>query len=428
MAIDEKYNENIYPDDVPAEVSEVSGEEPAVYEDIYSSKKVEARHKIVNDIIIARLRHFRKELTVDFDKPFSFTDQFIIMSVMLVVSILLFGTIFLVHSCVSPVKDQSVDNIGVLQVEVAPSGEASRKEEELEVDSSSTQISNGHEESSDVSDVEESVKEQVFTNPYFSVRTEVVDNSGIHNGDLVLVNKECKCYTNGENVVPLIETGSLSYALTDNSVSLDKNVAGYLNRMMDSFYDLYGDTRIMIACGFRSMETQARLYNDEISRLGNKKGEMWVAPPEFSEHQTGLAFDFNIYGENEGGIQYSGESIYSWLNDNCFRYGFIVRYPLGKEKITGYEYEAWHFRYVGEPSAIYMTQNDYTLEEYQEMLCQHDVNKPIEVIAEDGRRWCIYRVEASDHDNTLLPVPENGEYSVSGDNVNGFIVTVPLFE
>ena len=111
--------------------------------------------------------------------------------------------------------------------------------------------------------------------------------------------------------------------------------------------------------GYRSYSTQNTIYNNYIKRWGQEYTDTVSARPGHSEHQTGLAFDVgqlsNSYGETKEGI---------WLKENCYKYGFILRYLKGKESITGYAYEPWHIRYVGVDVATEIMKNNLTLEEY----------------------------------------------------------------
>lgn len=116
---------------------------------------------------------------------------------------------------------------------------------------------------------------------------------------------------------------------------------------------------IYISSGFRSYDYQRDLYNRYVSGYGQEEADTFSARPGHSEHQLGLAFDLNSIDDSfintaEGG----------WVKDNCHEYGFIIRYPLGKEEITGYKYEPWHIRYVGEDMAAALYESGLTLEEY----------------------------------------------------------------
>ncbi|MHA6259841.1 M15 family metallopeptidase [Sporosarcina sp. CAU 1771] len=117
---------------------------------------------------------------------------------------------------------------------------------------------------------------------------------------------------------------------------------------------------------YRSFEYQQGLYKRYVDKDGREAADRYSARPGYSEHQTGLTFD--IGEENEQDLWLTAEFGESeagkWLASNAHRYGFIMRYPLGKEEITGYMYESWHYRYVGEEVATELYQQKITLEEY----------------------------------------------------------------
>ena len=116
---------------------------------------------------------------------------------------------------------------------------------------------------------------------------------------------------------------------------------------------------IPLISGYRSYDYQAQLYNGYVARDGKEAADRYSAQPGKSEHQSGLAFDVgsidNNYGETNAG---------RWLAAHCADYGFILRYPPGKEHITGYMYEPWHIRYVGNATASAIMSSGLTLEEY----------------------------------------------------------------
>ena len=111
--------------------------------------------------------------------------------------------------------------------------------------------------------------------------------------------------------------------------------------------------------GFRSYETQKYLFNSYVQKDGVEVASTYSASPGQSEHQTGLAFDVGQISDNFGNTPAG-----IWLKDNAHRYGFIIRYLKGKESITGYKYEPWHIRYVGEGAATEIYNAGITLEEY----------------------------------------------------------------
>ena len=133
---------------------------------------------------------------------------------------------------------------------------------------------------------------------------------------------------------------------------------------LNAYYSLKADANsagfsMPLLSGFRSYNTQVGLYNRYVSAYGQATADTFSARPGHSEHQTGLAFDVgsidNNYGNTAGG---------KWLANNCYKYGFILRYPKDKEEITGYNYESWHYRYVGKDIAKYIHTHNITFDEY----------------------------------------------------------------
>ena len=114
-----------------------------------------------------------------------------------------------------------------------------------------------------------------------------------------------------------------------------------------------------IESGFRSYYEQNAIYNNYVSRDGKAEADRYSARPGHSEHQSGLALDLNMlytsFGQTKEGI---------WLKNNCHKYGFIIRYPEGKEHITGYMYEPWHVRFIGKDMAAKVFESGLCLEEY----------------------------------------------------------------
>lgn len=127
------------------------------------------------------------------------------------------------------------------------------------------------------------------------------------------------------------------------------------------------DIELFVVSGFRSFETQTDLYNRYVARDGKDEADKYSARPGNSEHQTGLAFDLNSleqsFGETAEG---------KWLAANCAEYGFIIRYQKDKEDITGYIYEPWHIRYLGEETAKKVYESGLCLEEYLDITSEYE--------------------------------------------------------
>ena len=144
-------------------------------------------------------------------------------------------------------------------------------------------------------------------------------------------------------------------------------------------------TKWQISAGYRTWDDQVKLLNAKISSY-RKKNKDWssskarraalksVAEPGCSEHHLGLAFDINV----KGAKTFSSTKQYKWLKENCWDYGFIMRYTKEKEKITGFTAEAWHIRYVGVNHAKYMQEHDLCLEEYIEGIEEGTIRIPSE--------------------------------------------------
>ena len=120
---------------------------------------------------------------------------------------------------------------------------------------------------------------------------------------------------------------------------------------------------ISITSAYRSYDEQKELYNTYLKLYGKSYVDKYVALPGHSEHQTGLAIDLESL---ECDI-FRNSKEYLWVKENAYKYGFIIRYQKGKEKITGYGAEEWHIRYVGKNVAEYIYKNNITFEEYYDL-------------------------------------------------------------
>ncbi len=118
---------------------------------------------------------------------------------------------------------------------------------------------------------------------------------------------------------------------------------------------------IKITSGYRSYKTQETIYNNYVYRDGKTNADIYSARPGYSEHQSGLSFDLNSISD---AFAKTNEGI--WVNNNAYLYGFIIRYPKNKQNETGYKYESWHLRYVGEKLArtLYNDGDWITIEDY----------------------------------------------------------------
>ena len=122
------------------------------------------------------------------------------------------------------------------------------------------------------------------------------------------------------------------------------------------------DMNIIAMSSYRSYEYQVNLYNNYVKKDGKEAADTYSARPGFSEHQTGLAID--VYNKKEPYTNFEQTNEFKWMQDNAYKYGFILRFPKEKENETGYQYESWHYRYVGKEIAKNIHKDNITLEEY----------------------------------------------------------------
>lgn len=180
-----------------------------------------------------------------------------------------------------------------------------------------------------------------------------------------IIGKTSKGYTieirNGIYYVNGILIANKSYSLPSSY-----HPGGLVSDFTTNFNKMASDAlnsgvNLRIISGFRSYNTQVNLYNNYVNRDGKQAADTYSARAGHSEHQTGLAADINSLEQS-----FINTKEGKWLNDNCSKYGFIIRYPKGKENKTGYMYEPWHIRYVGVDiaSRLYNNGNWITLEEY----------------------------------------------------------------
>lgn len=190
------------------------------------------------------------------------------------------------------------------------------------------------------------------------------NNGNVHNS------KDETTFTTSKGFKGITKNGVTyidGYLVVNKTYSLPANYGSALtNVTLENFNKMKNAAtleglNIYISSGFRSYNTQNNLYNGYVKRDGKVAADTYSARAGHSEHQSGLAFDVNIINDT-----FANTAEAKWLAKNCYKYGFILRYPKGKSNETGYKYEAWHFRYVGEELATKLyNQGDWiTMEDY----------------------------------------------------------------
>ena len=185
---------------------------------------------------------------------------------------------------------------------------------------------------------------------------DTVKKTDISKKELMLVNKFNYL---DENYAPDdIVKVSMQFAYGDNEIKKE---------VYEKFRSMYNDAKkeglyLIITSSYRDYNFQKELWDS----YANQKGDEWAdsvsARAGYSEHQTGYTLDIVTYNANMSSFEKTDE--FKWLQDNAYKYGFILRYPKDKEDITGYSYESWHYRYVGKDVATKIKKLGITFDEY----------------------------------------------------------------
>ena len=185
-----------------------------------------------------------------------------------------------------------------------------------------------------------------------------------------IVKKGGATYIDGTLIVNKTYSISKKYYPINTHAKCTSETSFCTECLVNEVYDKYQEMisaaaknglNIWIQSGYRSYDYQVKLYNDYVRTDGKEAADKFSSRPGYSEHQTGLAFDLNSVSDD-----FINTDEGKWINDNCYKYGFIIRFPKNKEKYTGYKYESWHLRYVGTDLAtkLYNGGDWISLEEY----------------------------------------------------------------
>lgn len=228
------------------------------------------------------------------------------------------------------------------------------------------------------------------------------DNKYVNSGALALVSASSPkdIDQNLSNIKNLYQNYNSRYGLVDASQKMAYDAIMGLNDLTDAFY-ASTHKNDLVASGYRTV--------NELADEGT------------TATRADLASGYSVYLIPTSGKM--GVDEYLWLEDNGYKYGFVLRYTDKKSDITGVKASSSIYRYVGVASSIYMHNNDMCLEEYIEYLKTTNYKKPIKITYEDVV-YKVYYQKASTGGNTKIMVPGNYPYEISGNNTDGFIVTV----
>ena len=240
----------------------------------------------------------------------------------------------------------------------------------------------------------------------------------LHRGDLILTNSDYPCafdtaaITNGATeevefvtIKSILDTKSEKhYKAKDWEVGMDKDAALAMDAWLEGFYTVTSNSDIRMISGY-------------------------TADSEDQDFRTGRTCKFGIFPEGASSNYYKPDGTYAWFAENAHNYGFILRYPEDKEAFfdeTITAHTSSTFRYVGVAAATYIAENNLCLEEYLDVVKTYTFDNMLEV-THGSTTYGVYYVAANQNGQTKLTVPASGTpYEVSGNNKDGFIVTVTL--
>lgn len=235
-----------------------------------------------------------------------------------------------------------------------------------------------------------------------------VPNSNVHSGPLALVTSTGKEPTQSLlGLVNVYANKNDGYGLTTTALILNATAVEHLNDFIAAFRQnvARGNDSVLLQdayCSFADLTAKGKLTG-------------------YPDLASGYSVRFGITNPGDNKL---GEGKYLWLEENAYRYGFILRYPVGKEAETKIAANAMCYRYVGTAHSVYIKNNGITLDEYIDEVRQHDYKNPIRVTYDNVVYKIYYKSAEEGVASTLISVPTEYPYEISGDNVGGFIITV----
>lgn len=243
-----------------------------------------------------------------------------------------------------------------------------------------------------------------------------LNKSALYNGSLILVNSNnpIKKEFKRENLVaPFLKYEDILIAQMTSNI------------LREALTAIDGYEEIIPVSGYRTLDEQVDIYNSSLIVNGEGFTKKYVAEPDCSEHQTGLAIDLAKKSNVVDFIcpEFPYEGICQRFREVSIKYGFIERYKEEKKYITKISGEPWHFRYVGYPHSEVMMKNNLALEEYLEFIKQYKYGENPYAFKIGNRKILISYKEYID-ENTTIELNNDELYKVSGNNYDGFIITV----
>ena len=293
--------------------------------------------------------------------------------------------------------------------------------------------------SSSATDSSQTEPELKYDTSYIKIENDAMTNSGL----LALDNKDHKYVADSSEFVFIYqylfnEKGEQVMSTSSTGVCGTKEMMEHLNAMVSDFAAQTGLKTLMVTNA--SYQVDGKLYmtqydvpettvtnkdtpegNDDAAEQKPEKKPQTNSGSQTAdgcyEHLSGMAIDLQIYEADKGTYpEYTGEGQYAWINENCWKYGFVLRYPADKQSVTGVEGKKNHYRYVGAVFAQIMHENGLALEELYAMLDKYSYEKPLRVNAPDGSTYIVYSQELDkDNTSTTVGTPDTARNGVEGD-------------
>lgn len=248
------------------------------------------------------------------------------------------------------------------------------------------------------------------------MKTITLLKENIYKGNLLLINSDFAIQTSEES--GLVPVDARFY-----DVRVKREVANILQYMFNKIDCL---DEIVPVSGYRSASEQIQIYENSLKDCGENFTKKFVALPYHSEHQTGLAIDLALKKDVINFIcpDFPYEGVCDDFRKAAPKYGFVERYKSDKETITGIAHEPWHFRYVGYPHSKIMSQNNFSLEEYIQFVKNYTYENAFFSLCKNEKIVEIFYVPMDEADSVTISLPKQALYQISGNNTDGFIVTL----
>nr|UWI50579.1 M15 family metallopeptidase [Clostridioides difficile] len=247
------------------------------------------------------------------------------------------------------------------------------------------------------------------------VNTILLTKDKIYDGNLILVNASLPVKTSEDMDLISVDTKF-------PSILMKREATNVLQHILKN---IGGINEIVHVSGYRTANEQQDIYSSSLYDNGKDFTEKFVALPNHSEHQTGLAIDLGLKKDIIDFIcpEFPYNGICNEFRKTAPHYGFIERYQCKKEEITGISQEPWHFRYVGYPHSEIINKMNLALEEYIEYIKGFSYTNCLKI--EDKEKIIeIFYVPLYAKEEVRISIPKQSVYQISGNNKDGFIVTL----